>query len=358
MNKAISIIFLFILSCNSNKTGSINWTEGFPEDFSKSEKITLVDFYADPCTPCERMFNDTYSDPEIVNFCKENFHCFKLMTWAEENKTFQQRYRVYEVPSVIFFNSRGEEIDRLTGFVPPGYFEKEIMRISQGIDTYLYFKNKLKDNPDNPELIYQLVIREAKIGRKGDTESQTLWKRLMDTTKPLSVKHEFARLNYYTGILWRDENPDSLIQLLENIEDYDFNLDGYKTIVDYYRYINDPDLENKYYKTYSDGVYEKKVVTEKYLKFLNAYAFRMTEMNTNIPDALEKINFVLSHLPDSLSDYDKADIIYTKAEILLKSGQNAEALALIKQCLELLPDNAYLIERRNNLEKQIADEAV
>jgi thioredoxin-related protein len=358
MKKAISIIFLFILSCNSDKTDGINWSKGFPEDFSKSEKITLVDFYADPCTPCERMLNETYTDPEVAHFCTENFHCFKLMTWAEENKTFQQRYRVYEVPSIIFFNSRGEEIDRLTGFVPHGQFEKEIIRISQGIDTYLYFKNKLKDDPDNPELIYQLAIREAKIGRKGDTESQTLWKRLMDSTKLLTVKHEFACLNYYTGILWRDENPDSLIQLLENIGDYDFNLDGYKTVVDYYRYKNDPDLENKYYKTYSDDIYEKKVVTEKSLKFLNAYAFRMAELNINISDALKKINFVLSNLPDDWSDYDKADMIYTKAEILIKSGQNKEALELIKQCLALLPDNAYLMEKKDSLEKQIADETV
>ena len=351
MKKLLPLIFLLSLSCNIEQNLEIQWAEGFPQDFTTHNKIIMVDFYGKLCTPCERMFKETFSVKDVIQFCEKNFDCYKLMTWTNENKNYQIKNRVYEVPTIIFFNKEGEEIERLTGFIQPEKFYKELIRIYQGKNTYLTLKNNLKEDPNNQEIIYELAIREARIGRKGDKESQKLWKRLANVSGPATYKHDYALLNYYTGILWKNENPDSLIQLIEKIKDFDFNVDGYKTVVDYYRSKDNNELEKKYYKKYSDLVYDKKSVDEKFLKFLNGYALRMSEFNINIPDALEKINFVVSNLPDSFSNYEKAEILYSKAEILIKSDQNNEALELIKQCLKLLPDNEYLIEKKNGLKK-------
>ena len=354
MKKIIFIVSLLILSCNKNHDLGIKWSEGFPVDFSTNDKIIMVDFYADACTPCLRMEKETFSDRIVNQFLIQNFRCYRINNWKKENESIQQKYRVYEIPTIIFFNNKGEEIERLISFMEAKSFLNEIKRIEKGEYTYLDLKKRLKNDPNNDELIYQLAKKEARIGRKGDNASQKLWKKLANVSKEKTYKHDFALLNYYTGILWKTEIPDSLIQFLHDINDYDFNQDGYKTVIDFFSYKKDENNELKYYKKYSDILYQKKCTNDKALKFLNSYAFRMTEFNTNISDASMKIDHVLSNLPQNISNYDKADILYTKVEIYLNLNEKAKALELINKCITLLPDNNYLKEKKNQIENDIS----
>jgi len=335
----------------------IVWSEGFPEDFSIDDKIILVDFYSEACVPCERLKNETFADLHVVEFCHQNFRCFRLNNWAQENKSIQESNRVYEIPTLIFFNNRGEEIERLTGFIPPERMMDELWRIKQGKDTYLALKHQFMEDTLNQELIYQLAVREARIGRKGDKPSEALWKRLAEVSEPGSFHHDLALLNYYTGILWRDEKPDLLIHLLDHIDDYEFKLDGCKSVIDFYQYKQQKTQELKYFRQYVNDLYRHRdpYDQKKLLKFFISYAFRAAETEPDPESTLLKIDSVFSDVSNALTPYEKADVYYIKAGLFRKMGQYKKAIAHLDTCIDLLPpaDRNHSVEKRAEIEKEM-----
>ena len=73
-----------------------------------SKKTTIVDFYADWCTPCKMM------SPIIDNIAEEtdNINVGKLDIDEEENIAI--KYNVMSIPTIIIFKD-GKEIKRFVG---------------------------------------------------------------------------------------------------------------------------------------------------------------------------------------------------------------------------------------------------
>jgi thioredoxin-related protein len=349
----IASLAIFI-SC-MNEPLQLKWTEGFPDDFSQHDKIVMVDFYADACSPCIKMEKETFSDKAVNHFLAKNFACYKLNNWKKENKPIQEKNRVYGIPTFIFFNAKGEEIERLMYFMDAETFLKEIERIEKGKDTYLDLKKRLKKDPDNKELILKLSEKEARIGRKGDEASQALWKKLIKISEQNSYESDYAKCNYYTGILWKYEKPDSLLFLLDQIGDYSFKLEGYKTITDYYNYKKDVENEILYGKKYTDLLFEKRTFYkgDDFEKYLRDYASRMAELDTNISDAIKKIDYLISIITPQTDSTEQAERYYAKSELCIRDSDYQQALNLIDKCLKLLPDNEYLIEKRKEIQKEV-----
>ena len=73
--------------------------------------------------------------------------------------------------------------------------------------------------------------------------------------------------------------------------------------------------------------------------FLNSYAWRMSEINKNLDDALIKVNQALSLINKDTSQYP--NILDTKAEVLWKLGKHKEAIEIIQEAINLDPESEY-----------------
>jgi thiol:disulfide interchange protein DsbD len=76
-----------------------------------------MDFYADWCAACKELDHKTWVD-ERVRAEAERFVAIKLDFTKEtpETKQKMESYRIKGLPTVIFFNSAGEEVERFFGF--------------------------------------------------------------------------------------------------------------------------------------------------------------------------------------------------------------------------------------------------
>jgi len=348
----VIITALKIITCNAQQQTGITWIEGFPQDFSKDNKITMVDFYDKGCPPCVRLMKETFTDKRVIEFIQSNLTCFKFYAWAKENKPTQEKYKVYGIPMLVFFDSKGNEIERLSGFIPPDKLLIELNRIKKGENTYLSLKEQYSKEPNNPEIVYHLAFKEANIGRKGDDNSQILWKKLSEVSVPDSYYSDYAKLNYYTGILWANKQSTDLVVFLDSLVNDSLKLIGFKDVLNFFRYDKkDTVSEIKYYKKYSDYIINNKTTLSPsvLIDFLNGYSWRMTEFNQNLNDALEKINYVVSILPDNTVALDLAGKLDTQSEVLWKLNRNVDALMIVDRCIKLLPDNDYLKEKRQKI---------
>ncbi len=83
-------------------------SNNFEKEILNSKKTTIVDFYADWCTPCKMM------SPIIDNIAEEtdNINVGKLNVDEEENIAI--KYNVMSIPTIIIFKD-GKEIKRFVG---------------------------------------------------------------------------------------------------------------------------------------------------------------------------------------------------------------------------------------------------
>ena len=93
--------------------------DNFEEEVLKSDKIVLVDFFADWCGPCKMLGSvlETISDIEII---KVN---------VDEYPVLASRFKIMSIPHLKFFND-GKEIDHIVGFVDKETIEEKVMELN------------------------------------------------------------------------------------------------------------------------------------------------------------------------------------------------------------------------------------
>ena len=84
-------------------------SENFEQEVLKSEKVVLVDFYADWCGPCKML------SPVMEEVAKENEDIKVVKINIDNQRDLALDYDVMSIPTVVAIKN-GQEIDRLVGF--------------------------------------------------------------------------------------------------------------------------------------------------------------------------------------------------------------------------------------------------
>ena len=106
---------------------------------SNSEKISMVDLYADWCVACKELETYTFSDDKVESLLSNiNLIKFDITNSNEDNSNFLKRYNLFGPPTIMFFNSNGEEIKkaRIVGFVDSKTFIKKIKNLDISSNSY------------------------------------------------------------------------------------------------------------------------------------------------------------------------------------------------------------------------------
>ena len=99
-----------------------------------NKSLVMLDLYADWCVACKEFEKETFSDPRV----QKNFGDMLLLQVdmtknSEENRALMTKYKVLGLPTILFFNRDGKEIEgsRVNGFMPPIEFLQWIEKISK-----------------------------------------------------------------------------------------------------------------------------------------------------------------------------------------------------------------------------------
>ena len=86
----------------------------------------IIDFYADWCIPCKELDANTSSDERVIALAG-NFVTLKAdmtKSLSPDVETLKNKYNIVGVPTVLIIDSKGKEVQRLTGFVNADEFIK------------------------------------------------------------------------------------------------------------------------------------------------------------------------------------------------------------------------------------------
>jgi thiol:disulfide interchange protein DsbD len=131
---SVVVLALSIYSLIPSEKISPDWQKFTEEKYTASinsnERI-IIDFYADWCIPCKELDALTFSDPKVVEESKR-FTAYKVdmtQTLSEETEKIRNNFNIVGMPTVLIINSKGEEEERLTGFVNAEEFLQLLKKI-------------------------------------------------------------------------------------------------------------------------------------------------------------------------------------------------------------------------------------
>ena len=97
---------------NEESKVSIEVTEAtFESEVLKSDKIVLVDFYADWCNPCKIL------SPILEEVARENPDIKLVKVDVDTNENLAYEYRAYSIPTLVVIKD-GKEVKRAVGAMP------------------------------------------------------------------------------------------------------------------------------------------------------------------------------------------------------------------------------------------------
>ena len=99
-----------------------------------NKPLVMLDLYADWCVACKEFEKETFSDPSVQKAFGDMLLLQVDMTKnSEENRALMAKYKVLGLPTILFFNRDGKEIEgsRVNGFMPPVEFLQWIEKISK-----------------------------------------------------------------------------------------------------------------------------------------------------------------------------------------------------------------------------------
>jgi thioredoxin-related protein len=141
MKKLILIFMLFWLGfqCSAFASGDDkgikfykgSWDE-LMREAKKQNKPFFIDFWATWCGPCKMLNATTFRDERVGEFANAHFLAYKMDVDQPENKMISAKYQIQVLPTIVFFNAKGEEMGRFSGYRPPEAFLQELMKYADG----------------------------------------------------------------------------------------------------------------------------------------------------------------------------------------------------------------------------------
>lgn len=277
----------------------------------------------------------------MIKYASENFISYKLNVDSTQNRPLAERYNIRSIPAFVFVDEDGNEIDRIVGYMPPAEYLAEMTRIRNGINTVPDLSQRLVDDPDNLDLLVTLAGKiETMSGLKA---AISYWEELFTKENADETQRSIAGLKMALYHAQENNDPETLVSFVNNETNVEILPKAYDALRKFYAKAKDVDAEADTYRRYVDFMSGTKKETA---SFYNGYAWRMTQLERNLPNALERIDQALALMTDDDGPREIAQIKDTKAEVLWKMGRIDDAVAVMDACIALQPEDKYYQEQK------------
>ena len=271
----------------------------------------------------------TFQDTDLINLSKENFVSLKIDAESEYGRKLFEKFQGVGYPLIVFLDHVGLEIDRFYGYLPAYEFMMKMENVISGENTFTYYLDEYNKNNHTAEILKPLA---DKYKDKGNYDTAlNLYKKLIASSNVSKEDYKVAEYNIASLSLENSVVDYMLAYLKDNQEDSNFE-NGVYDLINYYKSNQMKEGELATYLKYLP------LLNQSY-NFLNSYAWRMSELNENLEDALQKVDIALILIGQEHKGY--ANILDTKAEVLWKMGNIKDAVLIIEEALKIDSNSEY-----------------
>jgi tetratricopeptide (TPR) repeat protein len=252
------------------------------------------------------------------------------------------------MPTLIFLDSSGNEIDRIIGYLPAEKYQAKVAEIEANINTLGASIQKYESGERTAQLLF---IMAQKYKDRNETEmASKYYTELLELFPELDEKMESKAQFELAYDQFKNGNMDPFNEFIDKFSTFSSDTVPVGNMAQ-----QALSLMARFYKGSDNKVSELRLyarMLELYPndpRMLNRYAWRMSEMGLNLEDALVKARYAVT-----LTEQDKdfqAGILDTEAEVLWKLGRFDDAILTIEKSLRIDPSNDYYMNQKTKFVK-------
>lgn len=329
---SLIIISLIITSCQKQEEIIINhhFVQEHIKALDNENKTLILEFWASTCSPCIKLKNDIFENDQNRGFLSENFVLVKVSPSDSIYKSLYKYYKLNAQSSVLYFNFKGEEIDRSVGYDGnKDVYMSFLNDITKGENLYSdIYKNYVEDTTD---IKNNYLLAKKQLFRYENKKATEHFNYILKNDSD----NEYG---YLSECLFRIAEYEFLnngnIKKLENYVNYfshiKFSPQAYLYLINHFKNKND----HKNSVTTSAEALRKLPFNSDILNkhAWNIYLFKIEE---DYNDALEMIEKAILINPDIAGYWD------TQAWLYFELGETEKAARSEQKAIDLFPHNAY-----------------
>lgn len=165
----------------------------------QEDKLVMIDVWSEHCGQCGQMDIDLWDLPQGATFTQDLIP-LKFNNSTADGIDLMQRYPVTGLPTILFLNGDGTEVDRVQGYTTVQQFLSEAMPIARGVDQLPVVEAQLKANPTSLPLLNELL--EKYLFRSRDADAKALLDKILsldDGTKSQAERAVTAMARYQSN---------------------------------------------------------------------------------------------------------------------------------------------------------------
>ena len=272
---------------------------------------------------------NTFTNQKVIKIIENNIIPKKINAGTKIGNELFETYKGRAYPLIIFLDHNKIEIDRFYGYLEPDSFIEKVENVLSEKKTYKTYYSNYIDGNKSAETLSALA---QKCQDRGDDSLAFILYNELLLKNNLSLQ-DFHLAKFSISTLKMKENDISyLLEYLDTYPNSPHLENSIYKLSDYYKKMNLINDEKQLYNQYINNFLSNS-------SFLNMYAWRLSELNYNLDDALEKIELGINVIDKSDNSYPY--LLDTKAEILWKLNRKEEAIMIINTALKIDPDNEY-----------------
>ena len=136
----------------------IPWEKDYHQALKKAQeenKPLVAYLFTDWCTYCQQMERETFSDISLVKKIGKEYIWLKLNAETnQDGQRLQKEFGISGYPTTFILDSKGQEIDRIAGFLPPQKFKETLYRLINNPDSFGKALQEARTKPQSAESQY------------------------------------------------------------------------------------------------------------------------------------------------------------------------------------------------------------
>ena len=244
-------------------------------------------------------------------------------------------YNCNGVPHLLFVDDKGNEVDRIIGYLPPSEYLARIQDIRNNKYTLDDFLAQYKSGQADAEIIAGIAL---KYEDRGDSENAKEFYLILIKDYPDPTSEHYQRGTYFLASdAFKNGISMALNAYIASFPESPFIEDAFYTMAYHYA---DKEMKEDELKVYTQMLADLPENTG----VLNFYAWRMAELEINLEDALIKVKRAVELSADNPNG--QANIIDTEAEVLWKLKRFDAAIDAIEKAIVIDGENQYFKDQK------------
>ena len=157
----LCLVLLVGYSLYRSLPGRLPWIQSYQqalEQAQQEDKLILAYLYTDWCGYCKKMEAETFTDQAVIDEMSDSYVWLKLNAETDdEGRQLQERFNITGYPGLLLLDGDGQEMERISGFVPAGAFRQRVAAAAGGPDSFVSLLRTASREPDSIDVQYRLA---------------------------------------------------------------------------------------------------------------------------------------------------------------------------------------------------------